>query len=485
MKRNTYSLQLVVILLTINALNLTAQNPKYSAEIEGRISKVEKSLIGWVQTQDQTTWTLAERMTLYNVKGLAIAVVHNYKIEWVRGYGWADESEKRPVNEKTLFQAASISKSLNGIGVLKLVQDKKLDLNADINNYLTSWKFPYDEKSKGEKITTMELLSHTAGINIDGFPGYAAGEELPSLFQILEGQKPANTKAIRSMNEPGTNFVYSGGGVIVSQMIVMDITHKPYEEYMQKNVLNPLGMKSSFFNQPPLKKKKNLLATGYKASGEEVSGKYHIYPEQAAAGLWTNPVDLSRYIIETQLSYQGKSSKVLTPEMTKLRITPVFKDAALGVFVNTNGSPKYFMHQGGNKGFSCQYVGSFAGGEGMAVMTNSDNGAILDEIVNSVASVYNWKDYYKPVIKKVIELPENLLDKYIGKYDLEGTQVNLARRNKELTISFSSGIFWKVQFTSNVDFFIREYRVDLRFVSDQQGNVTGFTIDGTMVKKIE
>jgi CubicO group peptidase (beta-lactamase class C family) len=287
------------------------------------------------------------------------------------------------------------------------------------------------------------------------------------------------------MNEPGTDFVYSGGGVIVSQMIVMDITHKPYEEYMQKNVLNPLGMKSSFFNQPPLKKKKNLLATGYKASGEEVSGKYHIYPEQAAAGLWTNPVDLSRYIIETQLSYQGKSSKVLTPEMTKLRITSVFKDAALGVFVNTNGSPKYFMHQGGNKGFSCQYVGSFAGGEGMVVMTNSDNGAILDEIVNSVASVYNWKDYYKPVIKKVIELPEILLDKYAGKYELEGTQVTLTRRNKELTISFSSGIFWKVQFTSNVDFFIREYRVDLRFVSDQQGNVTGFTIDGTMVKKIE
>ncbi len=186
----------------------------------------------------------------------------------------------------------------------------------------------------------------------------------------------------------------------ISQQIVEDITGETYESFMQKNVLDPLGMSSSFFNKFPDKRYRKYLATGYYLSGEEVKGKHHIYPEQAAAGLWTNPIDLCLYIIDTQLSYLGKSDKVLSPEMTRLRLTPVMQDAALGVFVAEKGEARYFTHDGGNTGFSCQLTACLDDGNGVVIMTNSDNGSILEEIVNSVAITYKWKDYGLPVKKE-------------------------------------------------------------------------------------
>jgi len=487
MKVNLIAARIVLFLIFLNAFSLNAQTKKYPADVKEKIRLVENNLAGWVQTGDNDTWTLADRMKKYNINGVSIAVIHNYQIEWARGYGFADVSEKRPVTETTLFQAASISKSLNGVGVLKLVQEKKLDLNSDINQYLVTWKFPYDEKSNNKLITLANLLSHTAGLTIHGFPGYAKGEVLPTLSQILDGQKPANTEAVRSSTEPGKSVIYSGGGVTVSQMIVTDVTHQPYDVFMQKNVLDPLGMSGSSFTQPPPEAKEKVLATGYKTDGKEVTGKYHIYPEQAAAGLWTNPSDLCRYIIETQLSYQGKSSKVLTPEMTRLRLTPVLEDAALGTFVNSRvtGSLKYFNHNGGNEGFSCTAIGCRDNGEGVVIMTNSDNGSILEEIANSVAIAYKWKDYYLPEIKKVVDVDRSVLDKYVGKYDLNGTKIMIKKSDNGLSVNVYSDLFWKVYFTSDSDFFIREFRGFLRFQNDKDNKVTGFNMNGKTAKKIE
>ena len=184
-----------------------AQQPTYSKDIEAKIKQVETNLSCWLQIQDSMNeWTLQERMAYYKLRGLSIAVIHNYKIEWARGYGLADTATKKPVTTQTLFQAGSISKSLNGVGVLKLVQDKKIDLYADINTYLRSWKFPYDSLSKGKKISTANLLSHTAGLTVHGFPGYANGDTIPSLPEVLDGKSPANTGAVRSQFEPALRY---------------------------------------------------------------------------------------------------------------------------------------------------------------------------------------------------------------------------------------------------------------------------------------
>ncbi len=176
----------------------------------------------------------------------------------------------------------------------------------------------------------IQLLSHTAGLTVPGFPGYKTSDPLPTVVQILDGLPPANTGPVRSGFVPGERFSYSGGGTTILQLIITEVSATDYDEFMQERVLDKLGMKESFFTQPPPDSKKSLLATGYLSDGTEVEGKYHIYPEQAAAGLWTTPTDLCRYIIETQQAYNGKSSLVLTPEMTRLRLTPVKDDAASG-----------------------------------------------------------------------------------------------------------------------------------------------------------
>ncbi len=483
-----YLFFLIIIVITGGAALLILKK-KYPADVEERIRLVENSLAGWVQTGEGDVWNLADRMKKYNIIGLSIAVIHDYKIEWARGYGYADVSKKRRVTEKTLFQAASISKSLNSVGVMKLVQEKKLDLNSDINNYLVTWKFPYDSISNNKVITLTNLLSHTGGLTISGFPGYAKGDTLPAISQILDGQKPANTGPVRSLAEPGKRVIYSGGGVTVSQMIVMDVTNQPYDVFMKENVLDPLGMTASSFTQPPPAAREKLLATGYMPDSSEVPGKYHIYPEQAAAGLWTNPTDLCKYVIETQLSFKGESEKVLAPEMTKLRVTPVLEDAGLGTFVNSRvtGSFKYFNHNGGNEGFCCTSIGCLNNGEGVVIMTNTDsyNTAIIEEIANSVATVYKWKDYYLPEIKKIVGVDASVLEKYAGKYDFEGRSVAFKISGKDLLINVEDDQFWKVYFTSDNEFFIREFRGSLQFQTDEDNKVTGFVVFGRTAKKIE
>ncbi len=288
--------------------------------------------------------------------------------------------------------------------------------------------------------------------------------------------------------EPGKSYNYSGGGVTVSQLIVMDVTNQPYEIFMKENVLEPLGMTSSSFTQPPPASREKLLATGYRVDGSEVTGKYHIYPEQAAAGLWTNPTDLCRYIIETQLSFTGKSAKVLSPEMTKLRLTPVLEDSGLGTFINSRvtGSFKYFNHNGGNEGFCCTSIGCLNAGEGVVIMTNTDheNSSILEEIANSVATVYKWKDYYLPEIKKVVEVDASILDKYTGKYDMDGRIITFRRSDKGLEVSISDDLFWNVYFISDTEFFARESRGFIRFQTDNDNNVTGFIANGITAKKV-
>lgn len=472
-----FYLRLIIALqVFILSCSTTEQNPKYSRDIEEKIKQVENNLGGWVQMGDSSNkWNLQQRMERYKIRGLSIAVVHNYKVEWARGYGLMDTSTKLPVTIQTLFQAGSISKSLNSVGVLKLVQDKKLDLFTDINNYLQSWKFPYDSVSKGKKITLANLLSHSAGLSIHGFPGYERNDTIPKLQEILDGKLPANTKAVRSEFEPGLKYQYSGGGTTISQVIVQDITHQPYDEYMWNNVLKPMGMTMSSYAQPPATEKQKFLATGYRSDGKEVETKYHVYPEQAAAGLWTNPTDLSKYIIETQLSLQGKSAKVLSQQMTQQRLTPyIDSSAALGVFISKKGDEKYFGHNGADEGFLSAYTGSFENGNGVVVMVNSDNGRILDEVMNSVAQVYGWKNYYKPVVKKIMDIPDSLLENYTGNYFLQGDSISISRKGKQLVMTINNTETFNLFFSSPDEFFTTEIPLEFKFEKDKQDKIKGF-----------
>lgn len=309
-------------------------------------------------------------------------------------------------------------------------------------------------------------------MNVHGFLGYEKGDSSPSIVQILNGEKPANSEAVRSYAVPGTKVEYSGGGVLISQLILMDITHEPYAKYQWDEVLKRLGMTHSFYTQPPSKNKAALLATGYDTNGKEIKGKYHIYPELAPAGLWTNPIDLSKFIIETQLSYEGKSNKVLSQTMTKEMLTP-FKgsDAGLGVFIDSIGNRTYFQHGGSNEGFKSQYFASLRGGDGVAVMVNSDQDAILRDVINSVAQTYNWKDFYKPERRKVIKVPDDTLERYVGNYSFNQINISVFKKGNNLFLSRNGGAPMQLFFTSDTDFFVTEIQASsVKFEKNKTGD---------------
>ncbi|HEV7782409.1 MAG TPA: serine hydrolase domain-containing protein [Chitinophagaceae bacterium] len=452
--RLAYSSKLVWLLLF--PVSLFAQTP--SKEVQERINKVENFLSpGTVYGDTIPRGNIEMRMKDTKTKGLSIAVIHNYQVEWAKGYGWADEGEQKKVTTTTRFQAASISKSLNSMGILKLVEQGKLDPEADINNYLATWKFPYDSLSGNKKISTYNLLSHTAGLGIHGFPGYVANAKLPSVTEVLDGKKPANTKAVRSQYEPGKQFEYSGGGTTISQLLLTTITGQDYAKYMQTEVLTPLGMTNSSYQQPPPAEAE--LATGYYNDGKPVKMKYHIYPEQAAAGLWTTPTDLAKYVIECQLAYEGRSKKVLSPVMMKRRLTPYIDTfAAMGVFIDNRNGHKYFIHNGGNEAFVCLYYGSLEGGNGVVIMENGENFGLITEVLNSVAQVYNWKDFYNPVFKRVVTVPKDTLSQYNGKYLMGKDTLTLKFVDNDLVLQQNGepADGYKLIFSHNASFYILE-----------------------------
>ena len=445
-------------LLILFLLPITVSSQTIDPAVQQKINAVENSLGPAIIFGDSIPkLNIEKRMKETGIQGLSIAVIRNYKIEWAKGYGWADVEEKRKVTTDTRFQAASISKSINSLGVLKLVEMGKLDPEADINNYLTAWKFPYDSVAKNKKISVYNLLSHTAGLDIHGFPGYKKTDTLPTLQQILDGKRPANTKAVRSLFEPGTKFKYSGGGTTISQLILTNVTNSNYADWMQKNVLQPLGMTNSSYQQPPTVT--DNLATGYYGNEKPVTGKYHIYPEQAAAGLWTTPTDLAKYIIECQLALEGRSKKVLSPEMMKKRLTPyIDSNAALGVFIERRNGQSYFNHNGGNEAFLCTSYGSMQGGNGVVIMINGENFAVIGELLNSVAIVYDWKGFYTPNFKKIVTVPRDTLQQYIGNFLLMKDTLTISFCGNGLCIqqNHQPATGYQMFFSDNSNFSIRE-----------------------------
>ncbi|MFN8320813.1 MAG: serine hydrolase [Saprospiraceae bacterium] len=475
-------MRLFLVFFTAALLSIQVNGQtSYSSETLQKIAEVENNICSNILINDEKPVNILDRMALYNVKGLSLAVIQDHKVVWAKGYGWADEDEKRPMTPETLFEPGSISKSLNAVGILKLVQENQLDLHTDINTYLKSWKFPYDSLSNGKKITLAHLLSHTAGLTVHGFPGHDIKGPVPSLVQVLDGLPPSFTPAVRSQFEPGLRFQYSGGGTSISQIILTDLVQQPYEEWMYNHVLKPIGMVNSTYAQPPAPALQSKCASAYSSDGKPIEGKFHVYPEQAAAGLWMTPSDLCQYIIDMQLAYQGKPSKVLNPEMVKLHLTPyIDQSAAMGTFIEDHDGALYFQHGAGNDGFCGQFYGSLTDGYGVAIFLNTDNGKILGEVINSVAKAYGWKNFYRePQRKTTIEVDEKVIQSYEGIYLYDNTWAAVGKKEDEYHF-FTPWTFAKMYFTSPTSFFNIEFRAVKEFTKDHNGTVTGYTrtVDG-------
>lgn len=393
------------------------------SDVASRISQVEKGLLSPVLIKGEQGWTIQERMKHYKAPGVSIAVINNFKIEWAKAYGVKDIETNEPVTTETLFQAGSISKSVAAMTALKKVQDGKIALDEEINKKLVSWKLPDNELTTNNKVTLANLLTHTAGLTVHGFPGYAVGEKIPTLPQVLNGTEPANTAPVRVDLQPGTKFRYSGGGTTIAQLAIMDIEKKPYPQIAKETTLGPLEMTNSTYSQPLPDDWRKKAASGHRGNGQLVEGKIHVYPEMAAAGLWTTPTDLAKFAIEVQLSLDGKSNKVLSKEMVGKMVTPFIEEfIGMGFFIEKHGNAIYFGHGGADEGFRAQLLVHKTKGYGAVVMVNSDNGQIMDEIIRGIARAYNW-DEYLPEPKEIVSVDPAKLDDYIGRFKVNPDRV--------------------------------------------------------------
>lgn len=463
-----------------------------NAQLDEKIRRVENGLLMpfSVKGEPKLTLKLAERMQFYRVPGVSVAVINNGKIDWAKGYGVQETGVKKGITTETLFQAASISKPITAMAMLRLVPENKLNLDEDVNNKLVWWKVPDNDFTKVQKVTLRGLLSHSASLTVSGFRGYAVGEEIPTILQILDGATPANSIPIRVDGTPNQDFRYAGGGYVVLQKLAEDTTRKPFTDFMQAEILKKLKMNHSTFGQPLPTKFRILVAVGHSSDGAKIKGNWHTYPELAAAGLWTTPSDLARFAIEIQKSKSGKSNKILSVEMVNEMLTPQIGGWGLGLELRGKNQSARFGHGGGNEGYRCLMVAYSDSGQGAVLMTNSDNGdALVEEIMRSIAKEYGWFEYL-PKEKIIVSVDRKILDDYAGQYQIAPNYfLTITNENGKLFSQMTGQAKSELFAESESNYFLKVSETEIRFVKNTQEAVTGLVWRernrDTFIKKIQ
>ncbi|HEY4341422.1 MAG TPA: serine hydrolase domain-containing protein [Steroidobacteraceae bacterium] len=359
--------------------------------------------------------SLAERMRQLHVVGVSIAVFNRGKIEWTKAYGFADKERGVAATPETLFLAGSISKPVAALGALELVDKGVLELDANVNDKLKTWKLPDNEFTTEHKVTLRNILNHTAGTTVWGFVGYTPPAKIPSTIEVLDGK--GNTPAIRVWKVPGESWRYSGGGYTIMQQLVCDVTGETFPELMSATVFKPLHMNSSTYEQPLPEGWRARAASGYDESGVKILGGWRIYPEMAAAGLWTTASDLARYALAVERAYRGAGG-ILSPKMAHLMLTPGMANHGLGPVITPDG--KRFGHTGVDAGFQASVTAYLQGGAGAVVLTNSGNGLRLaDELMLTIAREYGWSGFPENE-KTVVHLAPYVYERLAGHYRYQG-----------------------------------------------------------------
>ncbi len=334
--------------------------------------------------------TLLSRMQSLNVPGVSISVFDDGRIKWAKGYGVCDKNTSVPVDTATIFQAASISKPLTAAAMFALAEKKLINPDDDINQQLRSWKIPDNEYTTGEKVTPLRIVSHMGGLSIHGFKGYNHRDSIPDLLRILDGSAPANSKPVRVIYKPGSKQIYSGGGYTVLQLLLQEKTGKSFSELMDKLVLHPVAMNNSAFALTLPDNMMQHAAKGYLSNGDMINGGYNIYPEQAAAGLWTTPSDLSKFMLNVGNSYRDNNG-ILQQSTVQMMFKNVPPGNGSGFGIEGEGNTLRFSHLGSNTGYYCYAVSFINAGKGIVIMTNSGNGfQLIKEIVRAVYREYRW-----------------------------------------------------------------------------------------------
>ena len=444
-----------------------------------RIGRVLRGLRPPVEIEGKPAprWTLAERMTQHKVPGVTIAVIQGGRIAWARGFGVKEAGKSDSVTPATLFQAASISKPVAATAMLRLVERDTLNLDTNVNRYLTSWKVPDNKFTTTEKVTLRRIVSHTAGLTVHGFPGYATTDPIPTVVQVLDGVKPANTDPVRVDTTPGAIERYSGGGTTIMQQLLVDVTKKPFPALMQELVLGPAGMTSSTYEQPIPAARAPEAARAHTQDGKPIPGGWHVYPEMAPAGLWTTPTDLLKWAVAITDARAGRSTTLLSQGMTQQMLTAQKNEVGLGPFVGGTGRNFHFGHGGANEGFHSELVMYPELGVGAAVMTNGDGGPILiQEVLRALAAEYGWPDYGAEHLP-ALTLDAKAVAGLVGTYLLAGVTVRVEQDSGRLMLRAQQLPKQELLPKSDTSFVMSSLGWQVTFTRDASGRATAISVN--------
>jgi CubicO group peptidase (beta-lactamase class C family) len=357
------------------------------------VTAVERRASPSAHDIQQSLLFVPDRMAHYHVPGLSLACIHNGTVAWTQAFGAARVGGE-PVTPETLFQASSIGMPVTAVAVLRLVEQGKLNLDADVSHYLRSWKLPTNKFTEQKKVTLRELLSHTAGATVHGFEDYAAGKKVPTLVQVLNGESPATSAPVTIDFVPGSQFRYAGGNYALIQQILIDVTGESFPDLMQQLVLQPLHMVHSTFQQPIPEKLQPLVATPYDKDGNAIEGGPRTSPVMAVGGLWTIPSDLALFALGIQNALAGKPGAIVSPSTAHEMLQAVLGDYGLGFVIAGNGSNRYFWHPGAGSGFLAVFFAYEEKGDGLVLISNEQySKALMLEVIQALAKQHGWTEF--------------------------------------------------------------------------------------------
>jgi len=453
------------------------------AHEDSALKQIEANLLPKVQVAGETYLpsTISQRMKHFKVPGLSVAVIKDGKIAWAKGYGIANKKTNQDVNINTLFQAGSISKPVAALAALKLVQNENIDLDTDANQYLNTWKIPDSSYTKKQAVTLRHLLTHTAGITVHGFPGYQQHEILPANPDVLNGK--GNTAEIFVDQLPGSNWRYSGGGYTVMEQLVEDVSELSFATYLKNEILKPLGMSDSTFEQPLPKDKWSLASAAFDSKGKQIQGDWHNYPEQAAAGLWTTPTDLAKYIISIQKSRKGNKTELLNTETVNKMLTIHQGNWGLGPHLANHKQGLVFGHGGKNAGFTNNLLAYADSGNGIVIMSNGDSAnPLIAELQIAISSFYQW-DLATTNMLIPAKLSKDIATNIVGKYSFDN------QPDYQITISINGGKInvYDPDIEKDIPFLVTGDNTisnltsgsKINFNTNNEGNVIGLTWAGS------
>ncbi len=437
---------------------------------KSRIRNVERGLLRaiYLKGQQPEKLNLETRMQFYRVPGAGVAVMDRNRLEWARGYGVRDIHLREPVTQATIFQAGALSQAVAAAAALEMAGRGRLDLEADLGPRLRELRVALPGGVPAGPLALRGILTHADGLAPVSLPGYAAGQKVPSLADLFRDGGPFTAAADPASGE---------AGFVALQLLLESAAGTPFPSLARTAVLDPLGMKDSTFEAPLPESRALDAASGHGRDGKPVDGKWLTYPAAAASGLWTTPSDLVLFAAGVLDTAMGRGGKVLTPALARSMLTPMAGNRGFGFAVDGAGQDVRFHLEGRTAGFTATLVAYPYKGQGVAVLTNSDNGFLLtEEILRSVSAAYEWPDW-KPRERPLFRLDPSIYRQYVGRYQVTPDYaLDVAYEDYYLVIRPTGQAPTRFYVENQTFFFSIDPYVRIQFVSDDKGRVTGLVL---------